>query len=244
MSLASELNISTTGRDSPAFPFIPLQRSVLVLLGGFGALAAFVTVMPAPTRAERSVDRVLHATRGSAMFGLGRAVSFIGSAWFVAAASVLVAAFVWTVMRRRRLAVLCLAGPALAGVGEIVMKNFVGRTRLTTRLLTGASGYGFPSGHTAGAAALAVVLVIVASFLISNARTHRLIVGAAVLYAVAVGISRVVVGAHYALDVVGGWLFGAAVALIAFFVITSRSGSELSRDGARALLPDDGSQSC
>ena len=90
MSLASELNISTTGRDSPAFPFAPLQRSVLVLLGGFGALAVFVTVMPAPTRAERSVDRVLHATRGSAMFGLGRAVSFIGSAWFVAAASVLV----------------------------------------------------------------------------------------------------------------------------------------------------------
>jgi undecaprenyl-diphosphatase len=152
-------------------------------------------------------------------------VSFIGSAGVVAAASVLLAALVWVSSRRWRLALVCLAGPALAGTGEIALKPLVGRPRPSTQLVTGVSGYGFPSGHTSGAAALAVVVVIASSLLIFDARTRRRVAGAALLYAFAVGVSRVVVGAHDSLDVVGGWLFGPAAALLAFLAITWLSSS-------------------
>jgi membrane-associated phospholipid phosphatase len=229
MTVASEVKASTTGDDVPAFPIPGLRRLVLVLLASFGVLTVLVTVLPSPTDPERSIDRTLHATRGSTIFGLGRAVSFIGSTSAVAAATVLLAGFVWIFTRRRALAVFCLAGPALAGAGEIVLKQLVGRARPTTRSLTGASGYGFPSGHTSGAAALAVVVVVIAFLLTSDERTRRLVFGAAILYASAVGIGRIVVGAHYSLDVVGGWLFGPAVALIALLVFTQRSSSPVER---------------
>ena len=219
MTLAPDFETSRTDDVAAPFPFAALRRIAAVLGAGFGALAVFVAVMSAPTAAERSVDRVLQASRGSATFVLGRAVSFAGSGLVVAAASVLLAAVVWSFTRRWRLAVVCLAGPALAGVGEIVMKQLVGRSRPITGMLTGESGYGFPSGHTAGAAALAAVAVITATVLISGTRMRRFVVGAAFLYAFMIGISRVVVGAHYGLDVVGGWLFGPAVALIASFLI-------------------------
>jgi undecaprenyl-diphosphatase len=224
MTLASVVEPSESGHeDAPVFPIATLRRLTLVLLAAFGALAVFVAVTSDPTSAERSVDRLLSSAPGSAMFDLGRLVSFMGSAGVVTAAAVLLAALVWVSSRRWRLALVCLAGPALAGIGEIVLKTLVGRPRPSTGLLTGLSGNGFPSGHTSGAAALATVVVIASRSGISSVRTRRVIVGAAVLYAVAVGISRVVVGAHYGLDVVGGWLFGPAAALVAFLAITSLS---------------------
>jgi undecaprenyl-diphosphatase len=218
--------------DAPVFPIATLRRFALVLLAAFGALAVFVSVMPAPTGAERSVDRMLQAAPGSATFELGRAVSFLGSAGVVAAACVLLATLVWVSSHRWKLALVCLAGPALAGIGEIVLKQLVGRPRPSTRLLTRVSGYGFPSGHTSGAAAFAIVVLIASSLLVFNARTRRLVAGAALLYAFAVGISRIVVGAHYGLDVVGGWLLGPAAALIAFLAIT-----RVSSDAAGRVAP-------
>jgi undecaprenyl-diphosphatase len=224
MTLAPVVRPSA-GRDATVIPIATLRRLTLVLLAAFGALAVFVAVVPDPTSAERSVDRLLSSAPGSAMFDLGRLVSFFGSAGVVAGASVLLAALVWASSRRWWLALVCLAGPALAGIGEVVLKQLVGRTRPTTQLLTDVSGYGFPSGHTSGAAAFAVVVVIASSFLIFDGRTRRLVVGAALLYALAVGISRVVVGAHHSLDVVGGWLFGPAAALLAFLAVTWLSSS-------------------
>lgn len=61
----------------------------------------------------------------------------------------------------------------------------------------------FPSGHSAAVAALATAAVFV----------HRRRAWPLVLLAVLGGISRVYVGAHWAFDVLAGWLLGAAVGL-------------------------------
>jgi undecaprenyl-diphosphatase len=213
--------VRRSGRgNATVIPIATLRRFTLLLLAAFGALAVFVALVPMPTSAERSIDQMLSAARGSAMFELDRAVSFIGSGVVVTVAAVLLATVVWARSHRWPLALLCLAGPALAGLGEVVLKALVGRPRPATGLLTGLAGNGFPSGHTSGAAALATVAIIVSQSLVSSAQMRRVIAGAAVLYAVAVGISRVVVGAHDGLDVVGGWLLGPAAALVAFLAIT------------------------
>ena len=65
-----------------------------------------------------------------------------------------------------------------------------------------ATGWGFPSGHTTAAFALAAVL-------------HPLLPGrwrwGAWLLAAAVGVARIYVGAHFPLDVVGGAALGAVI---------------------------------
>ena len=210
----------STYDDGHAFPITVVRRVIIVLLSGLGALAVFVALRPLPTTTERTADRMLHAARGSASFDLGLVVSFLGSTGAVIVACVALAALVWLSSHRRTLTVLCLAGPALAGITEVTLKQIVGRIRPPTHVLTGASGLSFPSGHSSGAAAVAVVVVILARMLVFDLRARRVLVVAAVAYAVAVGISRVVVGSHYGLDVVGGWLCGAAAVLFVFVALT------------------------
>ena len=72
-------------------------------------------------------------------------------------------------------------------------------------LLTLAT-YSFPSGHTAGAALL---YGFVAAYLVTNARSLALRIGAvavACTMVALVGLSRMVLGAHYLSDVVAGTL--------------------------------------
>ncbi len=77
------------------------------------------------------------------------------------------------------------------------------------------SDFGFPSGHAAVFAALAVALFFISRRAGALAGVAALVIGAA----------RVLSGVHTPLDVLGGFLLGSAISLIAGFVvehITSR----------------------
>lgn len=66
--------------------------------------------------------------------------------------------------------------------------------------------YSFPSGHAAGAISCYFTASIVISEVYPVAGTASWVI--AILLGIFIGLSRLYLGAHYASDVVGGWLIG------------------------------------
>lgn len=104
-----------------------------------------------------------------------------------------------------------------APVFEHAAKVLVGRTRPHGRAM------GFPSGHSTGAAAFAVLAIY---FAVKErwGRMQRLTLAAAVLgLMVLVGIARMVLHAHWPSDILGGFLLGGSCAAAGAWWDASRS---------------------
>lgn len=112
--------------------------------------------------------------------------------------------------RDRRLGTEVVVAGATAWLAAKVIKTAIARDRPaaaveSTELRLGAadSGLGFPSGHAA--------LGTTTAALLARRSPSRRAIGLIAIPAL-VGFSRVHVGAHYPLDVVGGWALGVVVA--------------------------------
>jgi undecaprenyl-diphosphatase len=140
----------------------------------------------------------------------------ISEALFVVGVAVLVIAGL--VLHRRRLTAAGVLAVLAAGGGLVVtgvighlvdrQRPFVAHPQIHA-FLPHAADAGFPSDHTTAAFAIAVVLLIVLGL-----RTLPVLVAA-----IALGVSRVVVGVHYPGDVIAGALVGSAAAVVAWLVI-------------------------
>src|SRR6476620_745396 len=110
-----------------------------------------------------------------------------------------------------------LAALAAASIGAILAHHAVKlvyrRPRPALALARGKTEPAFPSGHTTDATA---VLVTGAYLLVHQGlATPGVVTVVAVLLALSTGVSRVLLGWHWATDVVGGWIAGVGVAACA-----------------------------
>jgi len=139
-----------------------------------------------------------------------KVITQFGSTPVVIGVCVLVAAVEYRRIRTR-------AVPAFLGtvaVSELVINNLVkvavGRERPNIARLVHASGFSFPSGHTAASAAVYAAVALV----VGRRRTRRtksILAGIAGGITVAVATSRVLLGAHWLTDVIAGAALGWAV---------------------------------
>ncbi|MEV7775046.1 phosphatase PAP2 family protein [Kitasatospora sp. NPDC086791] len=114
--------------------------------------------------------------------------------------------------RPPRRAALQLAAPVLWLIaGQLVRQGVMyacGRPRPPQpNWATDASGFSFPSGHSF-TSALSAGLLALAVARAHPAAARKAVAGAAV-FTVAVGLSRIYLGVHWPLDVLGGWLLAA-----------------------------------
>lgn len=128
---------------------------------------------------------------------------------------------------------LALVYPVTQGTVQLV-KVLVERPRPEANAsLEQAGGFSFPSAHSATSVA---VYATIAFILIRASRRGYSRVAVATLaggLVVAVGLSRVLLGAHYPTDVLAGWTFGALLASLCWLAATRVPMPRLSLSAAK-----------
>jgi undecaprenyl-diphosphatase len=161
---------------------------------------------------ETAVRAVVRGASSREMRSLARAIRPLGTWWGIVPGVLLLLATSRHARRRWWLWGLALVVAPLAGEA---LQELVGRLRPRGPAL------GFPSGHATAIAAFGVATI----YLVGRSRLGRgLRVGvglAAVMLTLAVGLSRIVLDAHWSLDVVAGFALGAAGAAAAAWWDTS-----------------------
>lgn len=143
--------------------------------------------------------------RSDALLAFAHALNWLGGGWRAILLVPLVVIAALLLVRRWRGAVFAAVAFAASAGAVQLLKHLFGRDRPEDMLVL--SDYGsFPSGHTANAATIALVLWVLFP------RVWAAVVGA--LWVLAMAFSRTVLSVHWATDTVGGALVGAAVALL------------------------------
>lgn len=200
---------------------VPVRRIFVPALGLAAASAGALVVLtvlwcthPGWRRSEnhhrvlRAISHVRYPRHGE----LVRVLTLLGQWWLLVVVIGATAAYLAFRRRSRHDAALVTVAGAAVLVVVLLGKLLLVRTNVNHEL--GLSLTGFPSGHTADSTALGGLLVL---FVPVRARplptALALIVGAAL--GAAVGWSRIYTGAHTIAEVVGGWLLGMTVILLA-----------------------------
>jgi undecaprenyl-diphosphatase len=110
------------------------------------------------------------------------------------------------------------AGTLIAVVATSAIKEAFGRARpFLVPHLSDYANPSFPSGHASNTMAMLLLIAML---------TRRSwAVAAALGLAFAVGWSRVALGVHWPTDVLGGWMLGAGIALVATGTLQDQRGA-------------------
>jgi len=187
----------------------PLVLVEVVVVCALGALAWHATQ---GGTLERAINSAVYARPGTVVRSITAAVTLTGSPVAATIGTLVVAAATWWRFRDLPLALFSPVAVAGSATIESIVKRVVSRSRPSTAVISHLTERSFPSGHTTLSTALAfsaILLVWAGAF---SAR-RRSTTAALVVYAVAVGASRLVLGVHYLTDVVGGAAIGTGVVL-------------------------------
>ena len=126
------------------------------------------------------------------------------------------AAVGYLVLVAARSKALLLAASALTGAALVsVLKWGYGRMRPDPAFADFAvTGLSFPSGHATSSAVVYLSLGVLLASTRTRLTERAYILGTVALVAGLVGISRITLGVHWATDVLGGWVIGAAWAML------------------------------
>ncbi|MFE6957019.1 phosphatase PAP2 family protein [Streptomyces sp. NPDC057696] len=214
-----------------------LPPSLRVRLGLIGGLAALVVLALGVVYAGDGQPGRVDGRVWSALEGVGPlwrrvalTMDFLGDPAGSAMLIVAVVTGCLLLLRSPRAAVLVIAGVALTVGTTTLLKHVVGRT------IHGDDNLAYPSGHTAFATALALVVALLATGRLGLGGTAgtSLVLGAALVAGAAMGWAQVVLGSHYPTDALGGWCT-ALVVIPATAWLVDRTADRLSERAADRL---------
>ncbi len=176
---------------------------LLALATALGALVVFA--YPQTPGFDRWWNDTISAARADGMVDFALVLNWIGGGWVAILGVPLLTIAALVLGRHWRGAVFAALSFAASAGAVQLLKQLFGRARPDDMLVV--SDYGsFPSGHTANAATIALVLWVLFP------RVWVAIVGAA--WVLAMALSRTFLSVHWASDTLGGALVGAGVVLV------------------------------
>lgn len=180
----------------------------------FGWLLAQIDQDGSVSRLDTTVAADLHewARRSSGPVGALRAVTHLGSPWWLWAMVVPAVVFVGR-RHRSRLAVFLVATTLGGGLLNSVVKLAVDRARPEfAEPIATAAGRSFPSGHAMSSTVVygALVVVFLPVAVRHGRRLATVAIAAVVALVVVICFSRLALGVHYVSDVLGGVALGLA----------------------------------
>ncbi|MCM3779979.1 phosphatase PAP2 family protein [Microbacterium hydrocarbonoxydans] len=188
------------------------MRSRTLLWWGLGTLvaaallgAAIVFGYTEPPGFDRWWNEAIAQHRADWMLTGALVLDHIGGGWVAILVVPLLVIIALLLARRWRGAVFAAAAFLASAALVQLLKNLFGRARPEDMIVTSDFG-SFPSGHTANAATIALVLYLLFP------RVWVAIVGAA--WIVAMAVSRTLLSVHWATDTLGGALVGASAVLL------------------------------
>jgi undecaprenyl-diphosphatase len=187
-----------------------------MLLGGAGPV-------------DRSLYEAIYAGHRPGLLVFARVMTFLGEPTLLIGASAICAIWFWAVGRGRAGLALLLITMSGRAVSE-VQKYWIARARPDIEphlVLVKTSS--FPSGHATSSMIFYLTLALALS---AHKPWRHSAAAGAILLALLVGVSRVMLGVHWPSDVVGGWAFGLLWVLLTFRRAERllRANSELDRN--------------
>ena len=180
----------------------PLALLTILVVTRFGPLMSL----------DRSVTRWLHdGAEGTGWMSAFRAVTVMGQPRVAEGVLALVAVG-FAVRRQWWTSCWLISALAVTALGWSLAKVIIQRPR--PDIPDQISGWSYPSGHAAEIACAATLLVILTWRQLRPGVLRGVVVSVWVAIAFLVGLSRLVLGAHYPSDVVAGWLLGILVAYL------------------------------
>ncbi|MBD8874041.1 phosphatase PAP2 family protein [Rhodanobacter sp. DHB23] len=226
--LARRRRLAATGRND----YLALQpHTAATLLALFGTLFVLlcwaVWTHTALVRFDAALAQALHEQLRPDVLGVVALVTGIGQPALLMVAAAAVALLLALGRDWRSFVPWCVALGGTAACGEAA-KQFVKRARpFGGHAFVAETGYSFPSGH----AMMSMAFFGMLAYLLLHRlppRRHRATVAIAVALVASVGISRVVLQAHYLSDVLAGYALGA------FWLVLGIALAERLRHDARA----------
>lgn len=211
MTIASRQQLAAAPLERFALRSLGGLVAVLVIGAAFGIMAALVRVRWQPMRRlDTVIADGLNAIVSSDALLREVLIGITDLGGTAVLVWMLVLTGVWLLVRRqRRLAVFIVVASIGAMVLNAVVKQLVGRLRpvLEDPFYT-VAGDSFPSGHAMSSLATYGAIVLV--FAPALGRVARwVLLGSVSAILIAIGFTRLALGAHFLSDVLAGWLLGA-----------------------------------
>jgi membrane-associated phospholipid phosphatase len=202
----------------------------------FVVVLAFVLATSGLDAFDAAVTADVIGVRSPAATTLASTVTSLGSVPAVMAVSLLVAGALWWRTGTKGPSLLLLSAVGVTAGFVFILKIAVSRIRptLDTVLGTASTDYSFPSGHTTNGSVVYLLSAILLAATIERSWRRPLLVTIGAGLGLAIGLTRVYLGYHWATDVLAGWLLALTVIAGAELV----TGLQLVyRDGTGARTP-------